>query len=423
VIDSASTNSASTESAQPGPGPSLLAHRQLAWPTLDSVLAAALAEAAGSFARLDEALAGHPLQRAFLYRARLEAVRRQAAIDGQMIDPWHLAAVLEGLRLRMDHALRIIDRSTILAAAEHALTLHQWLVAPAFDEEGEVQRAEKHLAGFAQSGGTAFLGAAEGTRTWFELYSDDDGRTGGGTRPPIRVALVRFWVRQRLLREPVPLTGTAALRLETPWGRPGWAGTFLRALADEATDARQLLLDLERAWFMARAAVFGRRRDSHAAAAVDLLAATPLLSATTLAKGLGLAVKNAIRLLDSLLAAGVAVEVTHRSKRRLFGLKGMAPLADVVRPPYRPDPGRGRGRPPILPEERDEPGVLEPPAPPLPPLSPLERTRFDYSNLEAAMALADRVLSQTRRALNSLIHAPRSAATDGCNVGTLADEP
>jgi hypothetical protein len=43
----------------------------------------------------------------------LEAVRRQAAVDGQAIDPWHLAAVLEGLRLRMDHALRIIDRGMI----------------------------------------------------------------------------------------------------------------------------------------------------------------------------------------------------------------------------------------------------------------------------------------------------------------------
>jgi hypothetical protein len=48
---------------------------------------------------------------------------------------------------------------------------------------------------------------------------------------------------------------------------------------------------------------------------------------------LGLAVKNAIRLLDSLVTAGVAVEVTRRSQRRLFGLKGMAPLGEAVRPP------------------------------------------------------------------------------------------
>ena len=60
-------------------------------------------------------------------------------------------------------------------------------------------------------------------------------------------------------------------------------------------------MDLERAWFAARAAVAGRRRNSHAAAAVDVLAAVPLISATSLAAGLGIAVKNAIRLLDGLV--------------------------------------------------------------------------------------------------------------------------
>ena len=101
---------------------------------------------------------------------------------------------------------------------------------------------------------------------------------------------------------------------------------------------------MERAWLAARHTVAGRLRNSRAPAAVDILAATPLLS-TSLAAGLGMAVKNATQLLDDFCAAGIAVEVTHRSKRRLFGLTGLAPLRDVVRPPYRPEPGRGRGRP------------------------------------------------------------------------------
>jgi hypothetical protein len=81
------------------------------------ILAGALERAAAAIARLDQALVMHPLRPAFLHRARLEAVRRQAGVDGQAIDPWHLAAVLEGLRLRMDHALRIIDRGMIFEAA------------------------------------------------------------------------------------------------------------------------------------------------------------------------------------------------------------------------------------------------------------------------------------------------------------------
>src|SRR4051812_26305420 len=108
---------------------------------LDPVLAGALARASAGLARLDQALTGHPLLPAFLHRARLDAVRRQAAVDGQAIDPWHLAAVLEGLRLRMDGAVRIVDRGAILDAARHALALHQWLTAPDVDQEGAIRRA------------------------------------------------------------------------------------------------------------------------------------------------------------------------------------------------------------------------------------------------------------------------------------------
>ena len=237
---------------------------------LDPVLAGALAQAAAALARLDQALAGHPLLPAFLHRARLDAVRRQAAVDGKAIDPWHLAAVLEGFRLRMDGALRIIDRGAILAAARHALDLHQWLVAPDFDQEGAVQRAAQVLAAAAASAATPLLAAATGLHTWLggdgqtggDGHGGGDGSGDGGARPPIRAALVRFWVTQRLLREPVPLTGDRALRPDTPWQRDTWVPAFLTALAAEADDARQLLLTMERAWLAARRTVAGRRRNS-----------------------------------------------------------------------------------------------------------------------------------------------------------------
>ena len=356
----------------------------------DPALTTALAAAAAAIARLDEALDGHPLLPAFLYRARLDAVRRQAAVDGKLIDPWHLAAVLQGLRLRMDGALRIIDRGAVLDAARHALMLHQWIVAPDFDEEGEVQQAEKHLAGVAAAGDTPLLAAARGVHAWLD---------SGGTRPPIRAALVRFWTRHKILRVAVPLTAAAALRAETSFELSAWLPAFLRALATEAADGRQLLMDLERAWFAARFAVGGRRRDSHAAVAVDVLAATPLISATSLAAGLGVTVKSGIRLLDGLVAAGIAVEVTWRSKRRLFGLKDMAPLAEAVRRPYRPEPGRGRGRPPILTAEDEITGAQ----PPLPPLTPIERRAFDYGELEHCMVQLDQTIRHTKRVLDALV--------------------
>lgn len=362
-------------------------------------LAGALERAAAAIARLDQALAGHPLLPAFLYRARLEAVRRQAAVDGFAIEPWHLAAVLEGLRLRMDSALRIIDRGMIFAAARHALTLYQWLAAPDFDQEGEVRQAEQALAATA---GSPLLAAAH----WLHAWLDGDGRGGadgrGGGRAPARAALIRHWTTHRLLRAPVPLTGPQALRPDLDWGFSAWAPCFLRALADEANESRQLLLDLERAWFAARGAVAGRRRTSRAAAAIDLLAAAPLLSATTLGHGLGMAVKNAAALLGQFHADGVAVEVTHRSKRRLYGLAGLAPLRDEVAPPYRPMPGRGRGRPPHLAAGE----AVSPPPPPECPLSPIDRRAFDYSDLELWMAHADQTIRNTRRVLDTIAHQP-----------------
>jgi hypothetical protein len=103
--------------------------------------------------------------------------------------------------------------------------------------------------------------------------------------------------------------------------------------------------------------------------------------------------------------------VTHRSKRRLYGLAGLAPLRDGVAPPRRPEPGRGRGRPPL---HRAEP----PPLPPAPlvsarPLTPLERRAIDYSDLENAMAFADERIREARRRLAVLLSAPVPSAHDG----------
>jgi hypothetical protein len=360
------------------------------------VLAGALAGAASAIARLDQALASHPLAQAFLYRARLESVRRQAAVDGQLIDPWHLAATIEGLRLRMDPYLRIIDRGDILDKARTALALHQWIVEPDFDQEGEVQRAEALLATQPASL-PPLIAAAQGLRRWIET---------GETRPAMRSAMIRFWRKRQLFRLPVPLTGAAALGSQQSWELDAWLPAFLRAIEREAADGLDLLFSMERAWFEARHSIAGRRKDSHVTAAVDLLAAAPMLSATTLARILGIAVKNAIRILDELLAVGTAIEVTHRSKRRLFGLQGLTPLQQVVHPPYRPDPTRGPGRP----RHDIDADVVEATPSPLPPLTPIERRAFDYTALEEAMAHLDAVVRTSRFALRSIVDGRRSAA-------------
>jgi hypothetical protein len=283
---------------------------------------------------------------------------------------------------------------------------YQWLVTPDFDQEGEVQAAEKVLA--AAPGATPLLAGANGLHAWI----GGNGHTGGDRRAG-RAALIRFWQREKLLRTPFPLIGAASLRAEGSWAPADWIPEFLTALADEAADGLQLLQTLERAWFAARSQAAGRRRTSRAGAAIDVLAAAPLVSATSLGKALGMATQNAAQLLDRFCADGIAIEVTHRSKRRLYGLAALAPLRDGVAPPRRPEPGRGRGRPPILPVE----DVIVDPPPPLPPLTPLQRGSLDYSGLDAAMEFADAAMRSARRLFAGL---PRDHHADE-SVGGQAE--
>lgn len=221
----------------------------------------------------------------------------------------------------------------------------------------------------------------------------------GGTRPPVRGALVRFWTTHRFLRAPVPLTGPRALSAEAPQGQADWLVAFLDALASEAADYLEVLRSLERSWVTARARAPAQRSTSRAALAIDVIAATPLISATTLAGAIGMSIKSATELLDRFVAAEIAVEVTHRSARRLFGLAGLAPLRDAVTEPRRPLPGRTRGRPRLEPDEPfDEP--LSPAA--LPPVQRFERPPIDYAALDAAMMQCELVIRSTRSSLDVL---------------------
>lgn len=177
-----------------------------------------------------------------------------------------------------------------------------------------------------------------------------------------------------------------------------WAAEFLAALAEEAEATGALLRLLEREWFAARAAIRGRRRDSHAAAAVDIMAATPIVSATSRAHSLDIAVKNAATLFDGFVARSIAIDVTHRSKRRLFGLKHLAPLRTEAAPPRRalrrrapmaPGPGSGA--------DDAEPPDTPPPVPKPLRLTPLERTEFEFSDLDDWVREADQVIRRSQQ--------------------------
>jgi hypothetical protein len=362
---------------------------------LPLALAAALERAAGAVARLDSTLARHPLAPAWAYRARLDAVRRQAMVDGQAIDPWHLAALIEGVRFRLGGSAALIDRGAVFAAAHHAFGLYRWFSGPDEAQQAAIAEGAAYLDSVAD-GHSPLLGAALGVHAWL-------GR--GGERPPLRAALAVYWPRRGVTALPCPLlTGARALHAEVPWEREVWIEHFLDALAEEAEDGLALLAMLERHWFAARRAVAGRRRDSRAAAAIDILAAAPLVSATSLGQALGMATKNATRLLEGFVVLGIASEVTHRSKRRLYGLKHLAPLREAAAPPRRPLPGRCRGRPSAASlaaaaAESGSPRAMGPLLAPSPPLPPLERREFEFGELDRWLDSADQAIRRAQRVL------------------------
>jgi hypothetical protein len=372
----------------------------------------ALEAAVAALARLDTALDSHPVAPAWLYRARLDTVRREAGVDGQLIDPWHLAAVIEGIRFRMTGATPI-DRGIIFAAARHAFELYRWRVHPDEAREQEIARAAVHLRQVAAPH-SGVVGAALGVHSWLDQ---------GGGRAPVRAALARYWVDRRIIRFPVPFSGAAALSAETPWTLAEWTGEFFGALAAEAEDGLHLLRRLERHWLAARRAVKDRRRGSYAAAAVDILAAGPIVSATSLAATLAIAAKNAARILESFTVLGIAVEVTYRSKRRLYGLRHLAPLREVAAPPPRVAAvGRGRGRPGGRQGDRAD-AELEPITPAAierrTPLTRPERDEFESADFDRWIAAADQAIRRAQLALEAY-GIPQSKPVLPPRCGTIA---
>jgi hypothetical protein len=127
---------------------------------LPMALAGDLERAAGAIARLDSALMAHPLRPAWAWRARLEAVRLQAMVDGQAIDPWDLAALIEGVRFRLGRSPALIDRGAVFAAAHHAFALYRWFAAPDEAQQAAIADAAAQLDAVANghpSGGPARL--------------------------------------------------------------------------------------------------------------------------------------------------------------------------------------------------------------------------------------------------------------------------
>ncbi len=225
-------------------------------------------------------------------------------------------------------------------------------------------------------------------RTWIV-----EDRPRGAVRAALPAALRTTGVTKALL--PV-LAGADTLRPDSALDADGWVLAFARSLEREAMDGLAILRRLEHAWRGARAAIGARRSNSRLPAAVDLLAATPLLGPTRLASLLGCTVRGAGLMMEELVGCGAAVEVTGRGSHRLYGLPGTEGIRGETTGPRRY--GHRRGRPPkvVVPEPLAATEPLPPP-PPVP--ARLERLEVDYTALDALLADTNRVVERVQAML------------------------
>lgn len=325
--------------------------------------------------RLDQRLTMHPLLHAFLFRSRLDAIERQAAVDGEVVDPFRLVAVLEGLPLCQPDSPE--DRMLQHDASWCAYDLYAWLAHPGGRRQRSINAALRAIEGEDPDQGI-LLQAAEAYYRWIWKRNR--------RRAPMRAALVTAWQNAGLFAAPVPLTAPAAFRPDAPTDRIEWIADFLHELQLEAVRFDDLLSRMEYAWTFARRAVRGQRSTNRAGLVVDLLMLHPLASATGIAHCTGLSINAALQILERLQDQGIVVEVTNRSARRLFAMRAFEGISDCIRPPQR----RSRGK-----TTRDEPEIASSSFSPV--LKRIQRDELpplDYTDLDQALAAADRAVAR-----------------------------
>ena len=187
----------------------------------------------------------------------------------------------------------------------------------------------REIAGFADDGRRPAL---------INLLVDLRGHAAARRLPPplMRLALPLALAEAGLLPKSAPgLLGGRRLPLgmspASPEAKPlsDWLKSALEDLAKEAHQSHRRLMELMRqhqTWH-ARLADAGLRRHARAPKALDLLAATPVLSIGLVARHAGCSHVAAGKIIERLVEHGILIEQTSRSRHKIF-IAGDLPSID-----------------------------------------------------------------------------------------------
>src|SRR3954463_6178493 len=90
----------------------------------------ALEAAAVAVGRLDAALAGNPLRRAWTFWSELDAARRHAEADGRQGDLYRLPPPPPRLPLRLGDGASAHERGGEITSLNYPIELRSWMAAP-----------------------------------------------------------------------------------------------------------------------------------------------------------------------------------------------------------------------------------------------------------------------------------------------------
>lgn len=301
-----------------------------------------LERAAFALGQLHEVNRRSPIYRGLHWRECILGAAHHAALDNAAINPIHLIALLNGLRLNKRQFIKDYGH------LQKAIVRFDLLYIEKDTSYGDLPSREllwdrdDVIDHFFNTGKTGLLDTAQ--FLWDIMKDGIKGQSIG--LESIRAA-VPYMLQVNVENPPfLPICGAKAFSLETNQFNY-WRKLWLSAIRKEVSGILTRQNRLYRNWYNARTNLPGIRKSDTIYRSIDALALAGLISPTRLKDTLGVSLKRAGNILEELVTLDVAVEVTKRRTHKLYGFRE---FDEIILETTGPITKWKRGRPFIPPE-------------------------------------------------------------------------